>query len=284
MNILFFGDHEFARLERYGPALASDTIRRLRASGVNLPSAVPPPEGPHFRYEQGPSLFLGRKGRGALHIAWDTNLLIDYFEHGLALWKGEPLSALLPGERGEQLEALQIIVSLWVLRDIRFHILPRIIDDSKKQQLSEVRRAHRRTAWSEFCAAIALVGDEDDYRGETLILPRSELERALSSVPAGNDRALVADAVRNKIHVFLTRDKGVLLARKTLRPFGLHVTSPQDLLEDLAACGALHCLFTPQHLYWPMPDQQRVAHLIRALDGTKMASASRGESRGLRAR
>lgn len=262
---MFVRDHEFACLEHYGVALVNDTIRRIRASGHTIPPVVSPPEGPHFRYEQGPELFLGRRGRGALHVAWDTNLLIDYFEHGLALWNGESLSELVPGERGEQLEALQIIVTLWVLRDIRFHILPRTITDSKKRKLSEQREALRLAAWREFCAAIALVGDENDYRGDTLILPRSELQRALSSVPAGNDRDLVADAVRRKVHVFLTRDRGVLRARQALRPFGLHIASPQDLLEDLAACGALHGLFVPQYLYWPMPDQQRVAHLICTL-------------------
>jgi len=78
-----------------------------------------------------------------------------------------------------------------VLRDIRFHILSRIIEDSKKRQLSELRRAQRRAAWSEFCVAVALSGDEDDYRGETLFLPPAELERALSGVPIGNDRALI---------------------------------------------------------------------------------------------
>jgi hypothetical protein len=265
VDVVFFGDFEFARLERYGVALVDDTIRRIRAGGLRIPDNIPPVEGPHFVYEQGPHLFLGRKGHGALHIAWDTNLLIDYFAYGRELWKGDSLSELLPGERGEQLEALQIIVGLWVLRDIRFHILRRTITDSKKKELSAERREQRLAAWHEFCAAIALVGDDDEYRGETLILPRSELDRALAHVPAGNDRDLVAAAVRNKVHVFLTRDKGVLRARMALRPFGLHITSPQDLLEDLAVCGALSCLLIPQHLYWPMPDQQRVAHLVSAL-------------------
>ncbi|OHV03431.1 hypothetical protein [Mycobacterium talmoniae] len=264
-SVAYLGDYEFARLERYGIALVNDTIGRIRASGIDIPTSLAPSEGPYFRYEHGPSLFLGRKGCGALHIAWDTNLLIDYFEHGYGLWEGESLPDLVPGERGEQLEALQIIVTLWVLRDIRFHILARTIDDSKKRNLSEERRLQRRTAWREFRAAIAVVGDEDEDRGETLILPRSELDRALSSVPAGNDRDLVTDAVRTKVHVFLTRDKGVLRTRKVLWPFGLHIASPQDLLEELAACGALNCLLAPDQLYWPMPDQQRVAHLISAL-------------------
>lgn len=263
--LVLFGDHEFSRLERYGIRLVNATIRRLRAQIASPFGGLPPVEGPQFVYEQGPQVFLGRRGRGALHIAWDTNLLIDYFEHGRALWEGESLPELLPGEHGEQLEALQIIVTLWVLRDIRFHILPRTITDSKRKDLSPERREQRLTAWREFCAAVSIVADEDEYRGETLILPRSELDRALAGVPAGNDRELVAAAVRMKVHVFLTRDRGILRAGKALSPFGLHITSPQDLLEDLACCGALSCLLQPEHLYWPMPNQQRVAHLVSAL-------------------
>lgn len=197
-------------------------------------------------------------------MAWDTNLLIDNFDHGKALWEGASLPELVPHEQGEELEALQLIISLWVLRDIRFHILPLVISDSKKK-LSAERRRRRYAAWKEFCAAIALVGGDDDHPEPALILPDSEIERALEAVPAGNDRALVRDAVKRHIHVFLTRDKGVLSARSMLRPFGLHIACPQELLEDLGACGGLHCLLAPQHLYWPMPDQQRVAHLISAL-------------------
>jgi len=266
VDVLFFGDFEFARLERHGVALVTDMISRIRAqTSIPVDEVLPVVEGPHFVYEQGPHLFLGRRGRGALHIAWDTNLLVDYFAYGRALWDGESLSALLPGERGEQLEALQVVVTLWVLRDIRFHVLRRTVTDAKKQNLSPERRAQRLAAWHEFCRAIRLVADEDEYRGETLILPRSELDRALMSVPGGNDRELVATAVRDKIHVFLTRDKGILRARKALQPFGLRIASPQDLLEDLSRCGALNCLFRPEHLYWPMPDQRRVAHLVSAL-------------------
>jgi len=40
--------------------------------------------------EQTPRLFLGRRGRGPLCIAWDTNLLLDYFQHGRALGMASP--------------------------------------------------------------------------------------------------------------------------------------------------------------------------------------------------
>jgi hypothetical protein len=253
--------------EQRGINLSNDTIGRIRADGLRLPRDVGPPEGPHFRYDDGPQLFSGRHGRGPLQVAWDTNLLVDYFDHGSLLWEGEALTQLLPTQQGEELEGLQLVVSLWVLRDMRFHILPGVIDDSKRKPLLASRRRQRLNAWEEFCAALALVEDEDGY-GDAVPpadLSRGELSIALSHVPAGNDRELVGDAVARGMHVFMTCDKGILKARSNLAPFGLLLASPLDLLEELGAAGALHCLFEPQHLYWPMPDQQRVAHLIQAL-------------------
>lgn len=255
--------------ENRGVWLANDTIGRIRASGLRLDVKVCPPEGPHFLYNDGPSLFLGRAGRGPLQVAWDTNLLLDYFEYGTQLWDGEPLPEVLPSEQGEELEGLQMLVSLWILRDIRFHILPGVIDDSKRKPLAPSRRLRRLHAWEEFCAALALVEDENDRERSVPAPARDlsgrEIDQALLHVPAGNDRALVRDALMSGIHVFMTCDKGVLKARHNLAPLGLLLASPLDLLEELGAAGALHCLFLPQHLYWPMPDQQRVAHLIQAL-------------------
>lgn len=98
-----------------------------------------------------------------------------------------------------------------------------------------------------------------------LVIREDEVNQALSHVPRGNDRELVRDALTKGMHIFLTRDKGVLRARDSLAPLGLLLTSPLDLVEALGAAGALHCLFEPQHLYWPMPDQERVSHLIKAL-------------------
>ena len=261
------GPGRVGAVEGRGVWLANDTIGRIRADGLQLPREVRPPEGPHFRYDDGPSLFLGRVGRGPLQVAWDTNLLVDYFEYGTQLWDGEPLPGAMPTQQGEELEGLQVLVSLWVLRDIRFHILPGVIDDSRRRPLAESRRKRRLHAWEEFCAALALVEDEDAY-GVPVSPPgihAHEVDQALSRVPVGNDRALVRDALMTGMHVFLTCDKGVLKARDGLAALGLLLASPLDLVEELGAAGALHCLFEPQHLYWPMPDQQRVSHLIHAL-------------------
>jgi hypothetical protein len=209
-------------------------------------------------------LFFGRRGSGPLIVVWDTNLLIDYFDHGRALWAGDSLPEILPSEQGEQLEALQLVMALWVLRDIRFRLLPGLMSDSRRA-LPPERVARRKAAWAQFCSAISLVAYDEEWVGEPLLLPASVLDAALRRVPAGKDRELVARAVREHAHVFLTCDKGILAAAPAFRSLGLRIVDPQQLFEDLFMQGAFHCLLGPRYLYWPMPDQQRVAHLILAL-------------------
>ena len=248
---------------------------QLRSAWRDLETEVPRyrtgpvPAGPDFAYESAPGLFHGRVGRGPLFIAWDTNLLLDYFQFGRKLWEGGHLPDGLDEEHGSELEGLQLLVALWVLRDIRFMILPGTVTDAKKK-LSQSRRASRVNAFHEFVSALRLVSSgspEVDLpsRDGLLVLPESMLERAVAQVPAGFDRALVSTAARLGLHVFMTRDKGILRNRDTLKPFGLLLASPLDIVEDLVACGVFHCMLEPRCARWPMPDQMRVGHLIRAL-------------------
>lgn len=243
------------------PTVMSRLLRRELAPDDDEPIY----EGPHFLFEQNPELFLGRRGRGPLRIAWDTNLLIDYFEHGQALWDGEALPELVPADYGEELEGLQLVVTLWVMRDIRFYLPHRTLQDARKG-LSAQQAADRQRAFDEFSAALSLVEWEEDERElPPLILPERQLARALEQLPEGADRELVSEAVRSGAHVFMTRDRPLLKAQAVMRPFGLLIASPLDVLEELCACGALHCLLAPRFAYWPIPDLQRVTHLIRAL-------------------
>jgi hypothetical protein len=240
------------------------TMSRLLRDEFAPPAEMPVIEGPHFVYEQNLDLFLGRRGRGPLRVAWDTNLLIDYFEHSRALWDGDPLPDIVPGDYGEQLEALQVVMAMWVLRDIRFYIPRRTLRDAKRK-LHQRHLEQRQQAFKEFANALSLAGDASEEReSPPMILPESELERALQDVPAGNDRGLVEESVRQRMHVFMTRDVKVLRAAPALRPLGLYIATPGDLLEQLSASGAILCLLHPRFAYWPLPDTQRVAHLYRA--------------------
>jgi hypothetical protein len=252
--------------EDWGVRLVEDAVRRLRGSGETWSTAMHI-EGPHFEYGLGVDLFLGRRGDGPLLLAWDTNLLIDYFDHGADLWLGNELPSNAEGY-GLELEAVQIVMALWVARDVRIMLLPATLSDARGK-LTRERRLSRLTAFSEFASAISLVSDDEEPMPlPPLLLPRSELEAVLKTLPAGGDRRLVEQAVAAGAHVFLTRDKGVLARSNALRPFGIVIATPQDLLELLAASGALFCLLDPErHLHWPFPDLQRVTHLARATPG-----------------
>lgn len=252
------------RRAHVGLELTNSAVRRIALSELTVGPPVVPPEGPHFHYDHAPSLFLGRRGRGPLWVAWDTNLLIDYFNYGVQLWNGDSLPDEV-GEAGEELEGLQMVMSLWVVRDIRFRILEGVLDDSKRKPLSPERRAHRLHAWNEFELALQLAADEEHDWPVPMNLVVGDLSDRLRRVPLGNDRRLVEDAVRSGMHVFMTCDKGVQRARSDLEEVGLLIASPLDLLEELAGAGALHCMFEPEYAYWPVPDQQRVAHLVNAL-------------------
>lgn len=271
-----YRDHEW-----WGFHLANEVAQRIRVSlgteevqqTLARAELSPPPEGPHFVYEENRRLFAGRWGRGPLHVAWDTNLLVDYFQYGHRMWTGDSVVDLVSDEEyATDLESLQLILGLWAVRDLRFIMLEASIDDAKKA-LSQERRVQRLLAFEEFTAALSLVGwGEPDARPSSeglLILPEREAQRALMAVPAGNDRKLVRDALRCGANVFMTRDGGILKAKEALRPFGLLTATPADLLEEVFACGAFHCLLGPRYLYWPAPDQQRVGHLIHALDPDK---------------
>ena len=225
-----------------------------------------PPPGPQFIYEAAPSLFGRRRGYGPLHIVWDTNLLIDYFEHGRAVWQFATLPDSAHGRY--ELEALQLILALWVIRDLRFQVVPRFVVDAKKQ-LSAERRVARINALHRFTAALQLVGgnpSEVPSPEGLLVLPEAERIRALNRIPHTLDRNLITDALALGAHVFMTNEKRLVARSPDLMPFGLRIASPGDLLEDLCACGAFHCLIAPsRYALWPLPDQARVTHLLDAL-------------------
>jgi hypothetical protein len=80
VSVAFFpyGDPE---LEAYGVRLLA-TVSRLLREQMEPPELPFVPVGPGFAYEGCPDLFAGRRGYGPLDVVLDTNLLIDYFQHG----------------------------------------------------------------------------------------------------------------------------------------------------------------------------------------------------------
>lgn len=226
---------------------------------------IPPPLGPDFEYDGHSPLFWGRHGVGPLEVVWDTNLLIDYLQHGRDLWLQQDT---LDGSEShyEELEALQFVIGLWVIRDIRFHLPARVLDDAKRR-LTEQRRWERLAAVDRFAQALAVIGHgyEEPEDDGLPWLPEAHLDFALSHISGDMDRALVRDAVDLRAHVFLTRDAQVLACAEHLKAFGLLIASPGDLLEELVSCGAFHCFHGGDYAYWPFPDLARVSCLLGAL-------------------
>mgnify|MGYP001402764491 CR=1 FL=1 len=244
-------------LDDLGVELMRRMSRRLRAAigGIAAPSIVP--EGPHFLYDEAPHLFSQRAGSGPLRVMLDTNIFLDFIDRAGDIWLND---VEVDSEYGEELEALQLIMALWVIRDIRLH-LPDVLRWDSKSKLSAERRAERGRAIRKFDMALQLVGEFDEPRDEGI--DTRIIDPLLAQVPAGGDRSIAREAARSGMHVLLTRDKGFLRAKAGLRMLGILPASPQDLFGALIAEGAFHCLLRPECAYWPLPDQHRTSHLAR---------------------
>jgi hypothetical protein len=136
-----------------------------------------------------------------------------------------------------------------------------------RRALSLGREQQRARAARKVAAALAhdVWGDELDRRRSPLVISSRALRETLDQLPLGNDRELVRESLDSGAHVFLTRDKGVLRCARLLKPLGLLIASPLDLLEELVSCGAMLAVMRPESMYWPVPDLQRMSHLIEAL-------------------
>ncbi len=188
----------------------------------------------------------------------DTNIFLDFIDRARDIWLKD---VEVDGEYGEELEALQLIMAAWVIRDIRLY-LPDTLRWDSKSDLSEERRAERGRAIREFDIALQLVGDFDDDPQDERVDARI-LDPLLAQVPMGCDRSIAREAAKSGMHVVLTRDKGFTKAKTGLRMLGILIATPQDLLGALMAAGAFHCLLRPECAYWPLPDQHRTSHLAR---------------------
>lgn len=245
-------------LDDLGVELMRRSSRRLRYAFGEIPAPAVVPEGPHFVYDEGPQLFSQRTGRGPLRVMLDTNIFLDFIDRARDIWLED---VEVDSEYGEELEALQLIMAVWVIRDIRF-FLPEALRWDSRSRLSAERRRQRTRAIREFDMALQLVGEFDDDRQVGPIDARV-LNSLLQQVPNGGDRAIARQATRSGMHVVLTRDKGFLKAKASMRMLGVLLASPQELFEALVMAGAYHCLLRPECAYWPLPDQHRTSHVAR---------------------
>lgn len=195
-----------------------------------------PDDGPGFCYAAIPKLAISRSGCGPLNVALDTNIIIDLLQHGNAI-----LAEELDDDTDPEVVALAQLLDVWMMRAIRFHLSYLNIRDAKKE-LSQERMNERLNALHGLAAAITCHNGEDldwTVRSEqkpgqlALDFAADMLRSRLDVLPAGYDRRLIAEALVQRRHVFLTRDKRLVNSAAPLADLGLLVCLPSRLIELL---------------------------------------------------
>lgn len=229
-------------------------------------------EGGGFQYEDCPEVFSGRNGYGALRLAWDTNILIDYAKYGQLIWADDEPDFPIEGERyQEELVALRDVMNLWMLRDIRIRMPFRQIYDAKlrldskpKELWEKEKEQFRKTQ------AIRLWQLEQFYSALSCISLDTEIDvnvEPFATLRDGStnddwDRSLLEEAIATGCHVFLTGDRKL---KKRLdhmaRDSYVVILSPTGLLDSLAEADELSLAKIGQYL---MPDSHKFVHILEA--------------------
>jgi hypothetical protein len=232
-------------------------------------------EGGGFQYEDCPAVFSGRIGYGALRMAWDTNILIDYAQYGELIWTDENFNPPVPeGRYQEELVALKEIMNLWMLRDIRIRMPFRQIWDAKLRLGSKPKELRERETeqflktreirlWQleQFQAALACVSLDAEI--DAAVEPFGVLPEGSSNDEW--DKSLVEEGIATGCHVFLTGDQKL---RKRLASAAhdsfVAILSPTELLDFLANAGELSIAKVGQ---WVLPDTHKFSHIMDAHEG-----------------
>ena len=239
--------------------IAKPTAELVRGR-FNIFSLSPPDdssEGGGFLYKDSPNIFMGRTGYGPLRMAWDTNILIDYAEFGHRMWE-DAVFDLKIGERRyeDELIALNEIMSLWTIRDIRIRMPERQIIDAGRRDDEQtwLLRERQIREFSTALSCISLDVEIDNTSSSFDTLPET----------ASNDdwdQSLVCEAIETGCHVFLTRDYRLRRKLRGVEQQGIAIRSPANLLDDLAASGELS--FSRAGAY-VIPDTHKWTHIMGA--------------------
>lgn len=188
-----------------------------------------------FDYSVAFRLFLGRTGYGPLRIAWDTNILIDWRDFGVALLSDESVPRWVNRSHQVDLEALgEVMTGIWRLRDIRICPLSRQLRDLGRgmgQSLRRERLRERARQLDEFASAFWCLGFKDELRRGRVSHWRATFMRPSA------DRRLVEEAMRAGCHVFLTRDKRVLRHAAKIEALGAACCDHPSFFKRLRILG-----------------------------------------------
>ncbi len=184
-----------------------------------------------FCHEALPSL-LPWGYHGPLVVALDSNALIDLQQHGALLLDGN-VPGGINGEYAAELTGLSDLLSIWLLRDIRFVVTPRSLSDAKKVTQRFLDRR---------LPAVDAIAESLAFQFGDWNVPAPSRRTGLrpcgeeTGLPDGPDRDLVLEAQAVGAHVFLTRDREVLEKTSLSGPV-LLVVLPSALARELTGAG-----------------------------------------------
>lgn len=191
---------------------------------------------------------------GPLVVALDSNIVIDLREHGATLLDDDQIVGLDEGYLRD-LSGLGEVLNLWLVRDIRFIVTPRSLTDARRRTERFVNS--QAPAIDAIAEALAFQLEECGQPAPSAWGSRPLLGEE-TGLPIGADRDLVLEAQSMGAHVFLTRDKQVLIRAQLSGP-RLAIMSPATLVDLLreqdigilsgGTCESLDCPYAG----WPLP-------------------------------
>lgn len=215
-------------------------------------------EGGGFMYENCPAIFLGRAGCGPLRVAWDSNILIDFAAFGDLMWDDREFDPPISEPRYRtELVALDALVQLWMMRDIRIRAPERQIDDCRRQ-LNEAQWNVRFRQLHQILAALTCI--ELDREVLANVQPFDTLPHGSSGDDW--DESLVLEAIATGCHVFLTRDARLRrrLGRAAREAF-MVIMPPSDLHGALLGAGEAAFGGIDGYIF---PDNHKWIHFMNA--------------------
>lgn len=201
---------------------------------------------------------------GPLVIALDSNVLIDFQQHGHLLLNEE-----LPDvdkTYAEDLVGLMSLLNIWLLRDIRFVVTPRSLSDAKTVNQRFLDR--RLPAIEAIASSLAFQFGDWTVTAPSYAGAPAPVGKETGLAP-GADRDLVLEAQAVGAHVFLTRDRP-LLDRVALSGSAMVIVAPHVIADQLLSagvsplsggiCGAEDCPYRD----WPLvaPDMGKWGGLL----------------------
>lgn len=207
---------------------------------------------------------------GPLVLALDSSILLDLQDHGNAIFNSDHPDVSDQRYRDE-LNALGVVLQVWMLRDIRFIVTPQARVDGKRSRgdAADARRA----------ATIGAISDSLSFQTDEWGVDLSHAQLEAIDVPlpplGHHDRQLVSEAIAIGAHVFLTRDERLV---RRLEKFSLStlVALPTTVAGSLilsgvgtftggGLCESPECPY--RYLETPAPDFGKWDGLFRIIGG-----------------